>query len=152
MFSAWLGMHARCTNPNYYRFDRYGGRGIVVCERWNDFDAFYRDMGKRPKGHSLDRVNNDGNYEPSNCRWATPKEQASNRSCCINITAFGRTQCVSQWEKETGTDRRTILKRLAKGLSAEIAITFKGKIVNAEKIILRASEGPERLLSKMEME
>lgn len=79
---AWVAMRHRCNNANNVDFHRYGGRGIGVCERWNDYINFLADMGRRPSSiHSIDRwPNNDGNYEPSNCRWATPKEQASNRS------------------------------------------------------------------------
>jgi hypothetical protein len=71
-------MWQRCTNPNHKGYKNYGGRGITVCERWDSFKNFYADMGEAPEGRSLDRINNDGNYEPSNCRWATRKEQAQN--------------------------------------------------------------------------
>jgi hypothetical protein len=78
-YNAWLAMRARCRHPGNPNFKNYGARGITVCERWEIFENFFADMGSRPSPkHSLDRIDNDGNYEPSNCRWATPKEQMNN--------------------------------------------------------------------------
>ena len=78
-YCSWAHMRQRCGNPRSNRWMLYGGRGITVCERWRKFENFLADMGERPIGLTLDRIDSDGNYEPGNCRWATPKEQAINR-------------------------------------------------------------------------
>ena len=79
-YHSWAGMLQRCTNPAAEKWQIYGGRGIQVCERWQSFDNFYADMGKKPSSkYSIDRIDNDGHYEPGNCRWATAKEQRANQ-------------------------------------------------------------------------
>ena len=88
-YGSWSSMSERCTNPKHHNYPRYGGRGIVVCERWRSFENFFADMGERPAGKTLDRIDNDGDYRPSNCRWATPKEQRNNQGSPLRLMVQG---------------------------------------------------------------
>ena len=123
-YQAWQAMIGRCYNPRAKNFHRYGGRGIAVCERWrNSFDNFFSDMGERPDGHSIDRIDNNGNYEPGNCRWATDSEQTGNRECSLFLTYNGETLTVAEWAKRCSLTRAALTHRLRKGWDAERALT-----------------------------
>lgn len=101
-YTAWKTMLARCQNPNWARFDYYGGRGITVCKRWLKFENFLADMGRRPSpAHSLERKSNDGNYTPKNCVWATKKEQARNRRSTRLVIYRGETMSIAELAEKT---------------------------------------------------
>ncbi len=119
-FTSWAAMLNRCGNLMDTRYHRYGGRGITVCSRWRDsFPLFLEDMGERPPGLTLDRIDNNGDYTPQNCRWATNDEQMNNTSQSCRILFNGRMQTVTQWGKELGIPRETLFSRLKKGRSLE---------------------------------
>ncbi len=123
-YAAWADMRNRCSNPRHHAWCRYGARGIRVCERWDDFIVFLADMGLRPSSrHSIDRINNDGNYEPGNCRWATKKQQCQNRTSVVLVTHEGKTQCVAAWADEFGMGRECLRRRLKRGLSMSDALS-----------------------------
>lgn len=112
-------MRQRCMNHKSKDYARYGGRGIVVCERWHTFDNFLSDMGERPEGMTLGRIDNDGDYIPVNCRWEDARTQSNNRRSSRTITVSGRTLSIAQWARELGTSRQTIRYRLEAGWSPE---------------------------------
>lgn len=120
------GLRNRCYNKNNHKYPTYGGRGIDVCDRWlgkQGFRNFYTDMGDRPTTrHSIDRIDNDGDYEPNNCRWATPREQCINRSMTRFYTINGVTRCVREWANHSDVKYETILSRLNRGIAIEKAI------------------------------
>ena len=111
-YNTWLGMRSRCDNSYHIEFKRYGARGISVCERWKTFANFLADMGQRPPGHSIDRINSDGNYEPGNCRWATRIEQARNKRTSKLLTLNGETHHVLEWAERLNLSINTIRARL----------------------------------------
>lgn len=120
----WTNMVARCHNPKRPDYRYYGGRGIAVCDRWRgSFAAFVRDMGTRPDGMSLERIDNDGPYSPDNCRWATRDEQMQNTRHTRRLTLNGRTQGLNAWAKEIGINKESLRGRLARGWSLEQALT-----------------------------
>lgn len=121
---AWAGVLRRCTNPNDKFYHRYGGRGIAVCDRWkNSFENFLADMGPRPSPkHSLDRIDNDLGYEPKNCRWATPSEQARNKATTRRLTVNGITKTIVEWAEIKGIKPKTLKARIGHGWDAEVAL------------------------------
>lgn len=123
-YKTWAMMLVRCRNKNNHAYPRYGGRGIKVCKRWESFENFYADVGAKPSPkHSLDRIDNNGNYEPSNCRWATMLEQGRNKRNNAMLTLNGVTKCISEWADITGIKRRTIHARISYGWPVEKVLT-----------------------------
>ena len=123
-YQAWHQMRQRCLNPRHRAYPSYGGRGITICQRWLDsFEAFLEDLGEPPDNRSLDRIDNDGNYEPGNCRWASRSEQQRNKRDNRLVTYDGMTKCLTEWAEDTGIDRATIRGRLRRGWTVAAALT-----------------------------
>lgn len=113
-YYAWRNMRSRCYNPNNASYYRYGGRGIRVCPQWKDnYDQFCADMGEAPENMSIDRIDNEGNYEPNNCQWATTKQQNNNTRVNRRITYNGKTQTLTQWAEQLKIRVDTLYRRLA---------------------------------------
>jgi len=125
IYRSWSNMIQRCTNPKNEKYSIYGGRGISVCERWRDIRNFVLDMGPRPDGTSIERIDGNGNYEPSNCKWATVTEQNRNTSRNRFIEWNGERRCIADWSKKTGIHEATILQRLEAGLSIGDVLSLK---------------------------
>lgn len=125
-YISWRAMLNRCRNPNADQYPRYGGRGITVCDRWaSDFSAFLSDMGARPSPDlTIERVNNDGNYEPGNCRWATAQEQENNKSTNRIVMYRGQSMTAAQAWRAAGQviSRSTMKSRLCLGWPIEKAV------------------------------
>lgn len=121
VYRSWAGMKNRCTNANDPHWPRYGGRGISVCERWlESFSNFYEDMGDSPfAGAEIDRIDNNGNYSPDNCRWATRAEQSRNRRSNIVLEYQGLKMCLAEWSRYTGIHYCVIKKRYLRGLTPD---------------------------------
>ena len=125
----WRGMKQRCYNPRNPFFKYYGERGITICDRWkNSLKAFFEDMGNPPKGYTIDREDNDGNYSPENCRWVTRKTQQNNRGVNIFVEFNGVKKTIKQWSEHLGIPHQTISQRIILGWKPE-------KILSKEKFI-----------------
>lgn len=133
-YCCWTGMKTRCNVPSDKMYPQYGGRGIKLCDRWLDFNSFCEDMGERPSPkHSIDRIDNDGDYCPENCRWATCKEQNTNRRNTHWVEVDGKRMSISDASTYTGIDRNSIYLRISKGLAVNhqdlktIYLEYNGK-------------------------
>lgn len=129
LYHTYQGMKARCTNPKCIGYPWYGAKGVTVCDRWlgkDGFQNFIADMGEKPRGTSLDRIDPCGNYEPSNCRWADNRTQRWNQRPggrrAPGVTAFGRTQTYDEWSAEFGIARNTLVSRCLNGVPIEDAL------------------------------
>lgn len=124
-YRSWASMKTRCTNPKHKAYARYGGRGIKICERWlNSFPSFFQDMGPRPSlSHTIERIDNDGNYEPENCRWATREEQANNKRNNRNIRCGEDVMSLSRAARRVGLKKSCVRARLDRGYSPELALS-----------------------------
>lgn len=124
-FRIWKAMKERCLSPKDKRFVNYGGRGIRVCERWMKFENFLRDMGPKPDGYSIERIDVNGNYEPGNCKWIPLADQQLNRTDMKLMDAFGESKQVSSWARDSRcvVSRSVINRRLKDGWSLETALT-----------------------------
>ncbi len=125
-YQIWMAIRQRCGNPRSAEYDRYGGSGIQVCDRWEtSFENFFADMGIRPSSrHQIDRIDNSKNYEPENCRWATPKENSNNRRNTIFLSYRNETRPLSEWADIFGLPYAVLFQRIRHGWSTDRALTF----------------------------
>lgn len=122
-YVSWKSMMVRCYNTGNHKYPDYGGRGITVVDSWHCFENFRRDMGPRPQGKTLDRIDVNGHYGPDNCRWADVYQQAQNKRSNVYITHEGKKMCLAEWARATGIDQRKISSRLRYGWQIERVLT-----------------------------
>ena len=131
-YNSWVHMKGRCTSTASTNWHQYGAKGITICERWKDFRLFFEDMGVRPDGTTIDRIDNAKGYEPGNCRWATNKEQSINRCSTMMIAFNGITLCQADWARKLGINITSLCYRLKhwdieRALTEPIDITKRAK-------------------------
>lgn len=127
LYSLWITMISRCENPKNSEYHNYGARGIKVCSRWYDLELFTRDMGERPSlKHSIDRINNNGHYEPSNCRWATYTQQGRNKRGNRIIEYQNKKKCLTEWAEELKVKPDTLYKYLTRNSFLKAYKHFRG--------------------------
>ena len=133
-YTSWQGMKNRCFNPNYHRYSDWGGRGITVCDRWLNFENFLADMGTKPSPkHSLDRIDNNADYSPKNCKWSTKAEQDNNKRNNHLITIDDVTLTIAQWAEKMGISHQVIYSRLKSGWSEFAAVMTPVRPYKIEK-------------------
>lgn len=132
-YECWTNMKTRCFNPAYKHFDRYGGRGITMCARWLSFENFLDDMGPKPDGLTIERRDNDGNYEPSNCYWATRREQSLNRKTSHFATVDGVSLCAHDWAKWLGVSLNAFHTRVRKVGCEAAVLHYKANGVQRQR-------------------
>lgn len=145
-YASWRSMVYRCTNPKNPKYRFYGGRGIAICDRWRVFNDFYADMGDRPEGMTLDRIDSDGNYEPGNCRWADAETQANNTRATRVLTFNGEALSISQWSRRLGLGFTTIAGRLKTGWPVALALS---EPASKKQRLFRADNEEQSYLSTM---
>lgn len=120
VYRSWVSLIKRCENKNGHKYPIYGGRGIKVCDAWRkNFMNFYNDMGDRPTGMTIERIDNNGPYTKENCRWATPAEQANNRSSCLKINYNSQTKNLNEWSAHLKMSRTALYKRIYAGWTVQ---------------------------------
>jgi len=147
-YKIWGLMLHRCNNKNSPEYKYYGARNIRVCKEWYKFENFFNDMSECPEGLSIDRINNNGNYEPGNCKWSTPAEQAVNKRNNHLLTYKGKTQTMGQWERELSFTKDLLSKRIGRGWTIERAFETRPQIKrNKEKKLSQLSSARIRNFS-----
>lgn len=126
-YHCWEGIVSRCRLPSHPSYHRYGGRGIKICDRWLKFEGFLEDMGVKPDGLTIDRIDNEGDYEAGNCRWVGMDVQNNNRGDNVYIEAFGEKLTVAQWARRLGISSVALAYRIEHGWSPEEAVSIPPK-------------------------
>jgi hypothetical protein len=123
-YKTWANMRKRCNTPSCVQYKYYGGKGITICQTWDDFAVFLADMGKRPDGMTLDRIDTTKGYSKTNCRWVNQTLQIRNRSNTRYVEALGQKMTIAEWVEKTGLTYNTILLRLKRGFTEHDAVTL----------------------------
>ena len=135
-YASWAMMIQRCTNPKFPNFPRWGGAGVTISKEWREsFETFFSDLGERPLGKSLDRIDGKLGYCKENCRWATLQEQSQNRKNSRLLTFRGETKCIAEWARVTGFSYMTVVSRLNQGWTVEEALAVPSSNLSKIKTI-----------------